>query len=203
VDAIDQATEVLRDAERKLRDLVAEAALSSDYGTIMRIAGLARSLSELSGSRSGEGIHRADRTRDSSDLAHGPDSAAGARKRSREEGDKYPRFYRRGEMLVRVSWSKREKREYSHRAPLSALKAITAAVAEKGANGRLFTIDDLLPVCDSTDGVELPGYQAYLCVSFFKEAGLLDQHGRSGYSIPHVEDLQNLVDSAWLRTAEQ
>lgn len=114
----------------------------------------------------------------------------------------YPRFHRRGDQLIRIAWSKRGKKEYSHKAPYAALQALATAIAELGKDGRVFTTDHLLPIT-SGDGAEVPDYQSYVGIAFLKEMALIDQHGRQGYTIPRPAEFGKSVAAAWHKLPEQ
>jgi hypothetical protein len=115
---------------------------------------------------------------------------------SRKPSEPYPRFYKDGDRLVRVAWSKREKAEYEHKAPYRVLSALGAAVVEAGVDGRVFPMEELLPI-RTEDGSEVPSYQAYVALALLKQVGLIDQHGRQGYSIPRPKDLLTAVEAVW------
>jgi hypothetical protein len=57
-------------------------------------------------------------------------------------------------------------------------------------------MDKLLPIKDG-DGGEVPGYQAYLCLAWLRATGLVQQHGRQGYTISKKTDLAAAVEGAW------
>jgi hypothetical protein len=44
---------------------------------------------------------------------------------------------------------------------------------------------------------ELPSYQAYLCLAWLVVAGVLEKHGRQGYTVNAAGDLDAVVESAW------
>jgi hypothetical protein len=113
----------------------------------------------------------------------------------------YPLFFRRGEQLIRVAWSKRDKQEYQHKSSHSGLKALARAMAKVGADGRVFSTEDFLPI-QHEDGSEIPNYQAYAGIALLKQGGLIDQHGRQGYSIANIADFPEAVEAIWKRLAE-
>jgi hypothetical protein len=104
---------------------------------------------------------------------------------------------RQGDYLVRISWSKREKKEYRHKAPFSILKALATAMTDKGGEGRVFSTDEFLPIHEVSDGGQVPNYQAYVGISLLKKTGLIDQHGRQGYSIPRITEFKSAVEAIW------
>ena len=55
-----------------------------------------------------------------------------------------------------------------------------------------------MPLHDQS-GAELPSYQAYLCLAWLVAAGLLERHGRQGYTIPNAQDLDRDLDAAWAK----
>ena len=72
---------------------------------------------------------------------------------------------------------------------------------ERGAGGRVFATDELFPVCNITDGRDIPNYKAYVGISFLKHTGIVEQHGRRGYSITHVTDFEASVEKLWAQLA--
>lgn len=183
-----KAVKILTKCEADLRTLVAAAADSGDYDAVLRITSWAKQLSAMSASATNST----------------PEKQAGA------EGSKkpavraaYPRFARRADQIVKIGWSKREKSEYQHKAPREAALVLARAAAEAGKDGRVFQISTILPLSDPTDGSEIPDYQVYLVIAWWRAAGLLDQHGRQGYSIPKAGQLSQAVESAWTKLQEE
>jgi hypothetical protein len=110
----------------------------------------------------------------------------------------YPRFFRSADDLVKIGWSKRERAEYQHKAPQSVLALLIRKLAVAGAGGRMFTANDLFPL--TTDhGIEIPIYQAYLCLAWLRNEGLIQPHGRQGYTVNDEEKLGPAVDDHWQR----
>jgi hypothetical protein len=184
-----RAAEILSEAERQLRQLTAEAAAAGDYTGIIRVAGWAKAIHDLTrtalvGRLSSRSVSR----------------TASVDARVRDNGavhTGYPRFFRRGAQLVRIAWSKREKKEYQHKAPYIAIKVLADAIASAGKDGHLFKTEEVLPIRDANDGSEIPNYQAYVCIAWLKHTGLIDQHGRQGYSVPRLEEFLTTVESTW------
>lgn len=183
--ALDSAIKALKKCETELRSLVATAADDGDYDSVLRITSWAKEISNMAAAS----------TPREATAHHGspkkPQSPA-----------KYPRFVRRGDQLLKFGWSKREKAEYEHKAPLQVALALACAVKELGQNGRIFQISELLPLNDPAKGNGIPGYQVYLVVAWWRNVGLVDRHGRRGYSIASVAQLQQAVESEWLKLPE-
>jgi hypothetical protein len=201
VDFLARATAIIEHAETDLRDLLAEAAHSGDYHTVVRIAAWARTMHDLrnAADKAGESGGNTDhpRTRTATQpRTRGPeDRKSGSAPRHKES--EYPKFFRRKDELIRLAWSKREKKEYNHKASYAVLRALANAMKERGAGGRVFSTDELLPLRSEADGSDVPNYQAYVGIALLKQTGLIDQHGRKGYSIPRFEEFETAVENVW------
>lgn len=197
-DYIKRASRLLEGTEKALRDLVSESAMSGDYSSVVLIAEWAKSLHQLlqeSGTaNSGNGKLSTATKQLKKNTTSKP--------ASRPAINDYPRFLQQGNELIRVAWSKREKREYRHKAPYSAVEAVARAMHEKGVEGRVFSTDDFLPLRDG-EATDIPNYQAYVAIALFKHTGLIDQHGRQGYSIRQPHDFRNAVETLWRNLPKQ
>ena len=180
--ALTKAIKVLARCEADLRALLASAADSGDYDAILRITSWAKQIALLSGV--------------TPEVAHETRLTAVSIKKAVIRPT-YPQFLRRGDYLVKIGWSKREKSEYEHKAPSQAVLAMVRAALDVGKGGRIFQVSTLLSLVDAKDGSQIPDYQVYLIIAWWRSAGLLDQHGRQGYSIPNASQLQQAVESAW------
>jgi hypothetical protein len=192
---IDRSVHALERAERELRGLLSEAAGSGDYQSVVQIADWARQLTEMTGpAKARESVPVAPPDGGAQPSEQRARRAAGSKRRV--PASEYPRFYREGKRIVRVAWSKRERKEYEHKAPRDVLQLLAKALKEHGADGRIFTTEQLLPIT-SLDGVEYPAYQAYVGLGLLRKVGLLDQHGRKGYSIAKSSELEQAVEGLW------
>ncbi len=109
----------------------------------------------------------------------------------------YPQFLRDDAHLIKIGWSKKEKRQYEHKAPKVVLDLLLAALLSAGRDGHWFTTEDVLPLRETVDGGEVPSYQAYLCLAWLRVEALIEQHGRQGYSLPRPDQLGDLVGERW------
>ena len=115
----------------------------------------------------------------------------------------YPRFLRDGNHLIKIGWSKKEKAQYEHKAPKAVLHLLLASLIAAGREGHRFTTDDVLPLREASDGAEVPSYQAYLCLAWLRSEGLIEQHGRQGYSLPNPDLLTASLEKCWERLARR
>lgn len=196
MDYLSAGAETLRVAEASLKDLVAKAASGGDYASVVQIAAWAQAVKDIASAKSTAHDKRTDVA-----IANGSRRVVAQAKVSKRSGQKelateYPKFYRCGDQLVRVAWSKRDKSEYQHKTTRSVLKKLADTLCSAGKEGRVFSTDDILPVQDE-DGRAVPMYQAYVCIALLKQTGLIDQHGRQGYSLTRAEDFTKSIDSIW------
>lgn len=190
------AAETLQKAETELRDLVAKAAACGDYAKVVQIASWAQAVNDITGHKAAARDKQADFAYTNGHSTAVAQVKTPARSSRKESKDKYPQFFRRGDTLVRVAWSKRDKSEYQHKTSEAVLKKLADTLCTVGKDGRVFSTDDLLPIRDD-DGSTVPTYQAYVCIALLKQTGLLDQHGRQGYSIPRRDDFKQAIESIW------
>ena len=118
------------------------------------------------------------------------------RKRAPKKGQ-YPQFYREGDYLVKVAWSKKERGEYQHKAPRRVAELLATAIRQHSGNGRLFTSEDIFPLKDPQGGGDVPSYQAYAALAWFRQSGLVQPHGRRGYTVKKNGRLSELLAAAW------
>jgi hypothetical protein len=189
------AAETLKKAETDLRDIVAKAAVGGDYAGVVRIASWAKAIRDL--------LERKPTIRDNgADLASTNGGvmsvvqAKNGRTLRKKQASEYPRFFRKGDELVRVAWSRRARSEYQHKTSEAVLKSVTETLSRLGTKGRIFSTDEVLPLRDP-QGSEVPAYQAYVCIALLKMTGLIEQHGRQGYSISTPAEFTDAVDAIW------
>ncbi len=96
----------------------------------------------------------------------------------------YPRFFREGNALLKLGWSRKSRSEYEHRAPRESALAVAGRVAEVASRKNRFTVENLGDVRIAQGEEPISSCQVYLCVAWFRRTGLVVQHGRRGYSLP-------------------
>ena len=62
---------------------------------------------------------------------------------------------------------------------------------------RHFQSEDPSPVNNAWAGDDLPGYQLYVALNWLKTEGLLDKHGRQGYTATKPATLPDTLATAW------
>jgi hypothetical protein len=183
---------LLSRAESELRQIMADAAVSAEYRAVSEMAGVGAEIARL---------RRQFSTEADAPINPAPEPLAGERKpvgtRSKPP---YPRFFRSGDSLVKVGWSKTNKAEYEHKAPRSVLLALTDAL-ETHHNGGLFSTDQIFPLRQS-NGDDVPDYQSYLCLAWLSYLGVVQREGRQGYRLIRQAPAK-IVTEAWKTIKER
>ncbi len=189
---------ILGDAERGIVKLAAEAGNARAYADAAALLDAARRIQQIgeqtlaeSGGRDEGAATITDSPAGNQQTSHRPVAAKKPRKPD------YPQFFRSGDSLVKVGWSKSERAEYEHKCPKRVLDVLVSECTRVAGPGKRFVMDKLLPLRDPASGTELPGYQAYVALAFLRHAGLVEQHGRSGYSIANVKTFVTDAAVAW------
>ena len=215
--SIPKAIKILRQCEAELKELLREAASSGDYDCLLRATEWAKQVSTIVGQTStppakasGPSSSAAESGAASPNpppgkskdhvATHSPARAkpkrrASAKKRKRTK-KAYPKFARLGDELVKIGWSRKDKREYQHKSPYVVAELLASRFAQLSPGGDLVTTDALFPLIEP-DGTEVPSYQAYLCLAWLRHIGLVLQDGRRGYCVPDAAQLRAALAKGW------
>lgn len=193
----DKVFQTLHRCEAELRKLAAEAAEHGDYDTLARLGNTARTISDMASSWQSAAAS----TDGQASTGKEPAAASGdnitprtsSTRSAHRAGAGYPRFMRRGNELIKIGWSKKDRKEYQHRAPHELLVALRQAFLDASRRRKLFSMDALER---QLAGNGSPGYQAYVWLAWLRSAGLVKQHGRQGYSVVKAATFEHDVDQA-------
>ena len=197
---VNEARQVLVVAEGRLRQLIERGVREQRYGEVAEIAGLAQGVAALLQGRApvlstSFPVVSAERRQ-----RGGPGVAVPSRESVARSGKPgYPRFERDGDKLVKVGWSKKNKAAYEHRAPREAVVAFSRHLSRSVQEGKLFAVEDLLPVPDPATSGELPAYQVYLVLAWLRHVGAIDKRGRDGYVLRRSGLSDAILDEHWER----
>ena len=205
----DRGIVVLQDCEGRLRELVSEAAASGEYELVLRLTEWARTISALaSGSPlpgredavhaiEGNGADAVGRKRSVGGTNRRNKGTRKVQRKKRPLRAAYPRFARLKNELVKIGWSKKQKKEYQHKAPRHVVDSLADRLVEVAATEDLFSSEQLFPLADQSGQSEIPSYQAYLCLAWFRDQNLVEQVGRQGYRLTDCAGLKDVVDQCW------
>lgn len=192
----DRAVAVVHAAEQQLRgDLrpIILAAVSADaYGDVAAIARIAAALSTLIKQVTSDSygpepeppspkeLFAANRQASPWPVPEEPASGVPRLRGRHGASGEYPRFLRDGDRLVKVAWSKKERRPYEHRAPKAVVQKLLDAIKKNKGEGKQFEAAGVLPLMTPA-GEEYPSYQSYLALSWLRHLGVVTRVGREGY----------------------
>ena len=191
-----RAQDVIEGAEKALAALAAEAASERDYPRASMLLGLAQRVAGTV--RPGGGLKQDVQPPSTAGAMQAAVSGSPMVKKSTmsSKTTEYPRFKRENDTLIKVGWSKSDRSTYEHRSPRAILDRLVMRIVEVGSSGERFTTEEILPLLDERNS-ELPSYQAYLCLAWLVIAGLLERHGRQGYTVAVAGDFQHAVETQW------
>lgn len=192
----------LAKCESELQRIAAEAMSSGDYETARYGLGLAENIA-VQRQRAEAGGTSANNNEGTVASKQGKTEvkAAVKQKNSRAKPAKrtgaYPRFIRSSDLLIKVGWSKKTRKEYQHKAPYTAVEAFAGHLLKHTRDGKPFTMEDLMPIPDDANGGELPGYQAYLVLAWMRSSDAVAKQGREGYVANHAMLGEKALSQAW------
>jgi hypothetical protein len=196
--------EILRTAEKSIQELVTDASKSGDYDEVVLLASIAQTLRDLQSRESladgagGKNLGYASSPMTAVNPAVARSGPGGKRTPKKKKGvPSYPRFFRQGDNLVKIGWSKKSRTEYQQKAPFSVLGSLVCALVKAAHDGRIVSMEKVLPIMDEQAGTELLSYQVYLCLALLRDRGLVVQHGRQGYSVGEPSLLESSLKQVW------
>jgi hypothetical protein len=182
--------EILQSCETAVRDIIAAAAQDGDYDTVGRGREVALRVSAL---RLGRGGNERQQHRSSQTAVPSSGAATGFRGSRIPE---YPRFELIDNSLYRYGWSKREKREYNHKAQKSAFDRVVTAMSKIGsANKGPQTAEVIIEQANEGSDDPIPNYQVYAVLGFLKAKKVIEQQGREGYLVS--DDFESRAQQCW------
>ena len=214
MDTIQTAKLVILDAEAELRDLISKALAERRYDDVKVLAELANRVAQLAtgtdaqllvsesrpaidqmASNAQLGIQSPSTDTQVLETPTGQTTRVELKKVASAKSG-YPKFVRDDDRLVKIGWSKRNRKEYEHRVPretvLILLRHLDSAVEET----KVFDIDGLLPVT-SDAGEDIPGYQVYVVMAWLRQAQVIEKKGRDGYIIRDKSVLTDKWNELW------
>lgn len=187
MDILIQAQEAVRSAERQLKELLEQALREKRYGELGSISPIAEAVASIV-SEFTEADHETEEERSPND----------ALTRVSPKKVTYPYFRRDGDKLVKVGWSKKDRRSYEHRAPKETVFQLAAVLTERVAAGSAFKMEEFVPLRVGKDK-ELPTYQTYLALAWFRSLGIVGELGKLGYSFKKGALDEKQVEKQWVK----
>lgn len=176
-----EAARALQDCEGCLRRLAGKAADASDYDLLSAIANAGKLVSAARAAIESKPVTTADARPPKAPASGSPDPL---------DSPGYPRFEGRGGELVKIAWSKTDSAEYVHRAPPLLVSSIIKACMNAGLRGALFTSD---VVAKATYDAGCSLYQGYVVLAWLRDIGLVQAHGRRGYTLTNPSQFEQMA----------
>ncbi|MEM6256839.1 MAG: hypothetical protein AAGI37_00835 [Planctomycetota bacterium] len=199
--------QILSACEAELQRLATEAMADGDYDSARRglelaekVAGLYQEPESSAGQTQARKKTNVRGTIQQPERSSTPKNHKSSGKRIAAKSSKskaYPRFAKDGDKLVKIGWSKQTREEYEHKAPLLAVEAFSAHLRIHSKEGRIFKIDDIMPVADPNSEGELPSYLIYMALGWLRSIDAVSKHGRSGYSAKTNAISKKALSQAW------
>jgi hypothetical protein len=212
------ADEIVTKAERELRDLMKRAIDDHRYNEVAVIAAMADGVagllapgrpgmlmpSSFPGLAEAAAQHSSNARNAIRQKAATP-ALARSREKSRAAGGKpakYPQFQRDGDRLVKIGWSKKDRRTYEHRAPRDIVMSVVRQLGSSTTPGKVFTMESLVPFRDD-HGQDIPAYQSYLVLKWLQNIGAVRKKGKDGYIAQGGALDNDRIAQAWDALREQ
>lgn len=186
----DEIKEILVKTERNLQQLITKAAEAGDYRGVDTSRSAAVKINDIKRQITETGI-----VSTSIRIKTETKGKVSTKKRkvAARKGKKgaYPKFEVKKDVLVRIGWSKKQKREYSHKVPRKIFDSTVDAMESLAKNSAgPFMAEEIIENINK-EGTDIPSYQIYVVIGMLKKMGCIKQVGREGYQIP-----DNLPDIA-------
>ena len=180
----------LRQCERKMRLAISEAAVAAEPQRLNQLVGWLTDIQRI--------IKEADiHVHATAAAAQPPTTPRQSTPTPKQSFRDYPKFFREGDNLVKVGWSKRLREEYTHKAPKAAVFATTAAISRAGAGRKRVVMEQIIPIPGLHGSSNVPDYQAYITLAWLRKLNSVVQHGRQGYTLANGSLNDEAVEKLW------
>ena len=195
-DQAEKIIEILTKTESDIQELIIEAAKVGDY----RSVDMARSAAVNIKNLRTQIMNPASKA----EIKSSKNKTLSKRKALSRKGTRsgYPTFKVKNDTLVRIGWSKKQRREYTHKAPRLVFdKTIKAMdiLAQSGAGP--FLAENIIEQANSNESQSIPSYQIYVVIGLLKQTNCIKQVGRDGYDIPI--DLLEVAEKKWIELSNR
>ncbi len=170
---------VLSKAESELRALLVAAAEKGDYEAIENLRQIAISIRALQGDHTEEELGNPQTHPESHAASKQP-----KRGRLKRGGGAYPRFESRKDAIIRIGWSKKERREYRQKVSHAVYESVLRGMQAISAGAPPFQTDQIIEAVNNSCNDDVPSYQVYAIIGLLRERGVIEQIGREGYAVP-------------------
>ena len=178
-DQIEKIIEILTKTESDIQKVIVEAAQTGDYRSVDMARNAAVNIKNLQAQISDTN------NKVKSKSVKGEKQIK--RKVSQRKGARtgYPKFQIKKDTLIRTGWSKKQRREYTHKTTRFVFEITIKAMAKLAQSGAgPFTSEQLIDQIHSVESETIPSYQVYAVIGILRQTNCIKQIGRNGYDIP-------------------
>jgi len=186
---------IIGNAEEALRQVIVRAAENGDYRGVDTARAIAVKIHELKMQLEDSSALPTVAKEKATKVGK---SQRGTKKSKRNKGRKsgYPKFEVKKGMLIRIGWSKKQKREYTHKVPKVVFDVTVKAMARVAKSGAgPFMAEEVIERVNELSTEAIPSYQVYVVIGLLRMCSCIKQIGREGYSIP--ENIEKVAENAW------
>jgi len=195
-DQAEKIIEILTKTESDIQEVIIEAAQAGDYRSVDIARATAVNIKNLRT----QIMNPVSKTKIKSSQ-NKPHSERKASKRKRKKSE-YPKFKITNETLIRIGWSKKQRREYTHKTPRLVFdKTIKAMALLAQSEAGPFLAENIIEQANSNESEEIPSYQVYVVIGLLKQTNCIKQVGRDGYDIP--TELLEKAEEKWIELSNR
>ena len=179
---------VLTKAENELQEIIIEAAKAGDYRGVDAGRAAAVEIKNLK-------IRILNPTSKSELKKEGGTRHKKNVTTKRHNRRKYPKFEVKNGALVRIGWSKKDKREYTHKVSKQVFYQTVeemGRLAQSGAGP--FMAEKIIEQVNNSEAETIPSYQIYVVIGLLRKLNCIKQIGREGYDIPTDIDTKARIE---------
>jgi hypothetical protein len=207
-----QAKSAIRETSRRLEELLEIALSEKRYRELGAVSSLAQAIAAIVQGFDIEGVvasHDGSKVHASASSDH-PSTVEQLDPSSKKQKSEslsapnpkidvvFPQFRVDGDKLVKIGWSKKDKRTYEHRAPRDGVFQLAATLEARVRPGTPFKMEHFVPL-QVGKGEELPTYQTYLALAWFRSLGIVEELGKMGYRFDEGALSKRRIQSYWTK----
>jgi hypothetical protein len=187
---------LLTDIEIKLQELIVETAKSGEYDISRMSSDIAKQIHQMKVAFPADQPAPAASSSLSPAVPQPPDKRTLVSHRK----NRYPQYEIRNDTLIRIGWSKKERKEYIHK--------VTRALFDRTVDAMDFLCrspktsipaDKIMDRVVQLGSDPVPSYQIYLVIGCLREFKCVKQCGREGYTA--TPNLKQSANNLWLKIA--
>ncbi len=170
---------LLTEIETKLQELIVETAKSGEYDISRMSSDIAKQIRQMKSAFPADHFVPASPSSPSPAVSQSPDKRLLVTHRK----PRYPLYEIRNDILIRIGWSKTEKKEYTQKVSRPIFDRTVETIESMARSPKtIIPADKIIKQIKSSSPDPVPDYQIYLVIGCLREFKSLKQCGREGYT---------------------